>query len=72
VLAAKAWAFIESALGQTATKEHLERFIEQVSNVTQASSTKLFFETLRIPRSEWPEIVFAWKALLFYLPLHLW
>src|SRR6185312_3175129 len=57
---------IESALGQTATKEQLERFIEQVWNVTEESSTNLFFETLRIPRSEWPEIVFAWKALLFY------
>jgi hypothetical protein len=57
---------IESALGQAATKEQLERFMEQVWNVTQASSTNLFFETLRIPQSEWPEIVFAWKALLFY------
>jgi hypothetical protein len=57
---------IEAAIGTTATKEQLGRFVDQVWNVTEATSTNLFFETLRIPKSEWHDIVFAWKALLFY------
>jgi hypothetical protein len=57
---------IESALGKRASNEELSRFVQQVWNVTEGTSSNLFFETLRIPRSEWPEIVFAWKALLFY------
>lgn len=57
---------IESALGKKATEQDLERFVEQVWNVDDSTSSNLFFETLKIPRSEWPDIVFAWKALLFY------
>jgi hypothetical protein len=57
---------IESALGKRATHEELSRFVDQVWNVTDRSTSNLFFETLRIPRTEWPDIVFAWKALLFY------
>jgi hypothetical protein len=57
---------IESALGKEATGQDLVRFVEQAWNVDDATSTNLFFETLRIPRSEWPDIVFAWKALLYY------
>ena len=57
---------IESALGKSATDEQFGRFIDQVWNVTEATTSNLFFDTLRIPRSEWPDIVFAWKALLFY------
>jgi hypothetical protein len=57
---------IESALGKSATNEQLGRFIDQVWNVTEATTSNLFFDTLRIPRTEWLDIVFAWKALLFY------
>jgi hypothetical protein len=57
---------IEAALGKSATQEQLGRFVDQVWNVTEATSTNLFFDTLRIPQSEWHDIVFAWKALLFY------
>jgi len=57
---------IEAALGKSATQEQLGRFVDQVWNVTAATSANLFFDTLRIPQSEWHDIVFAWKALLFY------
>ena len=57
---------IETALGKKASNEELERFVDQVWNLTETSTTNLFFETLRIPSSEWHEIVFAWKALLYY------
>jgi hypothetical protein len=57
---------IEAALGKSATHEELTRFVNQVWNITEGSTSNLFFETLRIPRTEWPDIVFAWKALLFY------
>jgi hypothetical protein len=57
---------IEAALGKSATHDELARFVNQVWNITEGSTSNLFFETLRIPRTEWPDIVFAWKALLFY------
>jgi hypothetical protein len=57
---------IEAALGKPATADELERFVEQVWNVGGPETRNLFFETLRIPRSEWHDIVFAWKALLYY------
>ena len=57
---------IESALGKSATHDELARFVNQVWSITEGSTSNLFFETLRIPRTEWPDIVFAWKALLFY------
>jgi hypothetical protein len=56
---------IQAALGKTASEEQLERFVEQVWNV-EGEGQNLFFEALRIPRGEWHEIVFAWKALLYY------
>ena len=57
---------IEWALGKRATNDELSRFVDQVWNVTEHSTSNLFFETLRIPQTEWHDIVFAWKALLFY------
>ena len=57
---------IEAALNKRATQEDLSRFVEQVWNINEATASNLFFETLRIPRSEWLDIVFAWKALLYY------
>ena len=58
-------ALIQTALGQAASEEQLERFVEQVWNVEDGGQN-LFFEALKIPRSEWREVVFAWKALLYY------
>ena len=57
---------VSAALGKDPSMEELERFVEQVWNVDCASTKNLFFESLRIPRSEWHDIVFAWKALLYY------
>jgi len=57
---------VQAALGKAASEEELERFVEQVWNVEGEATQNLFFEALRIPRSEWHEIVFAWKALLYY------
>jgi len=57
---------LEAALGKVATQEELSRFVDQVWSITEGSTSNLFFETLRIPQKEWLEIVFAWKALLFY------
>ncbi len=57
---------IESALGQRATTDQLARFIDDVWNVNDSTSTNLFFDTLGIPQSEWFDIIFAWKALLYY------
>jgi len=57
---------VQTALGKAASEEELERFVDQVWNVDGDGKQNLFFEALRIPRAEWPEIVFAWKALLYY------
>jgi hypothetical protein len=59
-------SLIQAALGKAASEAELERFVEQVWNVEGEGRRNLFFEALRIPRSEWHEIVFAWKALLYY------
>ena len=57
---------VQAALGKNASADELERFVEEVWNVDEDGKQNRFFEALRIPRSEWPEIVFAWKALLYY------
>ena len=57
---------VKAALGKSASSDELERFVEEVWNVDEEGKQNRFFEALRIPRSEWPEIVFAWKALLYY------
>jgi hypothetical protein len=57
---------VKAALGKNASADELERFVEQVWNVGGDGTKNLFFEALRIPRSEWHEIVFAWKALRYY------
>jgi hypothetical protein len=57
---------VQAALGKAASVDELARFVDQVWNVEDDVTQNLFFEALRIPRSEWREIVFAWKALLYY------
>ena len=59
-------SLVRAALGKAASAEELERFVEQIWNVENDGKQNLFFEALRIPRGEWHEIVFAWKALLYY------
>ncbi len=57
---------LQKALGKTATSEEMSRFIEQVWNTTSATTSNLFLEALQIPRSEWGNVIFAWKALIYY------
>jgi hypothetical protein len=34
--------------------------------VTASSTDNLFLEALQIPRTEWANVIFAWKALIYY------
>ncbi|HUO97245.1 MAG TPA: hypothetical protein VMU01_01170 [Rhizomicrobium sp.] len=57
---------LQKALGKMASAEELSRFVDQVWNVTAATTTNPFLEALQIPRSEWANVIFAWKALIYY------
>jgi len=57
---------IQKALGKAASPEEMTRFVDQVWNVTSATTDNLFLEALQIPRSEWANVIFAWKALIYY------
>jgi hypothetical protein len=57
---------LQKALGKVASDEEMSRFIDQVWNVTAATSNNPFLEALMIPRSEWANVIFAWKALIYY------
>lgn len=57
---------LQKALGKVATSEELSRFIEQVWNTTPDTKSNLFLEALQIPRDEWGDVIFAWKALIYY------
>lgn len=57
---------VQKALGKTASPEEMNRFVDQVWNVTAATTDNLFLEALQIPRSEWADVIFAWKALIYY------
>ncbi len=57
---------IQKALGKVASPEEMTRFVDQVWNVTEATTDNLFLEALQIPRSEWANVIFAWKALIYY------
>ncbi len=57
---------LQKALGKVATSEEMSRFIEQVWNTTSTTSSNLFLEALQIPRNEWGNVIFAWKALIYY------
>ncbi len=57
---------LQKALGKVASDEEMGRFIDQVWNVTAATSSNPFLEALMIPRSEWANVIFAWKALIYY------
>jgi len=57
---------LQRALGKHATPEELSRFVDQVWNVSAATTNNPFLEALQIPRSEWSNVIFAWKALIYY------
>ena len=57
---------IQKALGKTASPEEMSRFVDQVWNVTASTSDNLFLEALQIPRIKWANVIFAWKALIYY------
>jgi hypothetical protein len=57
---------LEKALSKMATPEEMSRFAEQIWNVTDTTTSSPFLEALRIPRSEWVGVIFAWKALIYY------
>ena len=57
---------LQKALGKIATPEEMSRFVDQVWNVTAATTNNPFLEALQIPRSEWANVIFAWKALIYY------
>ena len=57
---------VAKALGKSASPEEMNRFVDQVWNVTSSTTENLFLEALQIPRSEWAKVIFAWKALIYY------
>jgi len=57
---------VQKALGKSASPEEMNRFVDQVWNVTASTTDNLFLEALQIPRSEWADVIFAWKALIYY------
>jgi hypothetical protein len=57
---------LRKALGKVATSEEMNRFVDQVWNTSAATTSNLFLEALQIPRMEWANVIFAWKALIYY------
>lgn len=57
---------LQKALGKAASSDEMARFVDQVWNVTAATTDNPFLEALQIPRKEWPGVIFAWKALIYY------
>jgi len=57
---------LQKALGKAASDDEMARFIDQVWNVTASTHSNPFLEALMIPRAEWANVIFAWKALIYY------
>jgi hypothetical protein len=57
---------VEKALGKIASPLEMTRFVDQVWNVNGSTTSNPFLEALRIPRTEWADVIFAWKALIYY------
>lgn len=57
---------VQKALGKSASPEEMSRFVDQVWNVSAGTTENLFLEALQIPRREWANVIFAWKALIYY------
>ncbi|MDR3528578.1 MAG: hypothetical protein P4L57_15010 [Rhizomicrobium sp.] len=57
---------VQKALGKAASPEEMGRFVDQVWNVTTGTTDNLFLEALQIPRREWSNVIFSWKALIYY------
>lgn len=57
---------VQKAIGKSASKDELSRFVNQVWNVSTATTNNLFLEALQVPKSQWANVIFAWKALIYY------
>lgn len=57
---------VQKALGKVASPEEMGRFVDQVWNVSAGTNENLFLEALQIPKREWANVIFAWKALIYY------
>ena len=57
---------LQKALGKVASENEMTRFIDQVWHVTSSAQNNPFLEALKIPRAEWADVIFAWKALIYY------
>lgn len=57
---------VQKALGKTASAEEMNRFVDQVWNVSASTTDNLFLEALQIPKREWANVIFSWKALIYY------
>ncbi len=57
---------LQKALGKTASPEEMARFVDQVWNVSAGTTDNLFLEALQIPQREWANVIFSWKALIYY------
>lgn len=57
---------VQKALGKAVSQEEMTRFVDQVWNVSAGTKDNLFLEALQIPHSEWPNVIFSWKALIYY------
>jgi len=57
---------VQKALGKAASAEEMARFVDQVWNVSSGTTDNLFLEALQIPRREWANVIFSWKALIYY------
>jgi hypothetical protein len=57
---------VQKALGKAASPEEMGRFVDQVWNVSAGTTDNLFLEALQIPRREWANVIFSWKALIYY------
>ena len=57
---------VEKALGSQATEAQLSRIVNDVWNTGADTKQSAFLSALQIPQEYWLEVVFAWKASIFY------
>jgi hypothetical protein len=57
---------VQKALGKIASPIEMTRFVEQVWNVNSTTTSNPFLEALQIPQTEWANVIFSWKALIYY------
>lgn len=57
---------VEKALGSQASEAQLSRIVNDVWNTGADTKQSAFLSALQIPQEYWLEVVFAWKASIFY------